>query len=216
MKKVLLAVLFSAVAAATTWAQAQGQFADQSTAVAAEAQPAPPARPAAPAPTSAPAVPARPAQAPAPAPSPAPAQPAPLQIVPVAPRQGASAPRNIRFDIAITEAGGTRPSTKTISITVSDNGGNGSVRNIVKAPGDTSVSLNVDVRNVLAYDNGVVRASINIEYQPYTPDASAPSGGVVASATSVFQDGRRTQILQTSDPLSDRRITIEVTTTVLK
>ena len=92
----------------------------------------------------------------------------------------------------------------------------GPVRNVTKAPGDSTVSLNVDVRQVQGYENGAVRANVNVEYQPYTPDASAPSSGVVASASSMFYDGRRTQILQTSDPLSDRRITVEVLATVLK
>lgn len=207
MKNVLLAALFSAVTSAATWAQVPAPFADQ-TLVAAQAQPAAPARPAqAPAPTTPPAPPAVPA---APVPAPAP-------VVQTFVRQGSPAPRNIRFDISITETGGAKPGTKTVSLTVNDSGGNGSVRNIVRAPGgDSSVSLNVDVRQVQGFDGGSVRASINVEYQPYTPDASAPLTGVVASATSMFQDGRRTQILQTSDPLSDRRVTIEVMMTVLK
>lgn len=206
MKNVLLAVLFSAVTTATTLAQVPAQFADQ-TAVAAQAQPAPPARPAAPAPAAPAAPPAAPAVAvPAPAPL----------VVQTFARAGSAAPRNIRFDIVITETGGSKPATKTISLTVSDSNGSGSVRNLVKAPGDSTVSLNVDVRGVQAFENGAVRAAVNVEYQPYTPDASAASSGIQSSITSMFQDGRRTQILQTSDPLSDRRITIEVTTTVMK
>jgi hypothetical protein len=210
MKNVMLAALFSVVTAATTWAHAPVQFAEQ-TVAAAQAQPAPPARPPSPAPAAAPTPPPAPAVA-APVAQPAPVAP----FVVASARQGAPPPRNIRFDISITETGGARPGTKTVSLTVNDSGGNGSVRNVVKAPGDSSVSLNVDVRQVQGFEGGSVRASINVEYQPYTPDASAPSTGVVASASSMFQDGRRTQILQTSDPLSDRRITIEVMTTVLK
>lgn len=207
MKNLLLAALFSAATAAATWAQvpAPVQFADQ-TAAAAQAQPAPPARPAAPAP-------AAPAAPPA---APAVPVPAPASVFQTFARAGSAAPRNIRFDIVITETGGSKPTTKTISLTVSDSNGNGSVRNLVKAPGDSTVSLNVDVRSVQAFESGAVRASVNVEYQPYTPDASAASSGIQSSITSMFQDGRRTQILQTSDPLSDRRITIEVTTTVLK
>jgi hypothetical protein len=210
MKNVLLAALFSVVTAATTWAQALPLFADQPTAIAAQAPPAAPARPATPAPGTAPAVPAPPA-APAVA---VPPTAAPPQFVRAG--QGSAPPRNIRFDIAITETGGSKPTAKTISLTVSDSNGNGSVRNLVKAPGDSTVSLNVDVRAVQAFEGGAVRASVNVEYQPYTPDASAASSGIQSSITSMFQDGRRTQILQTSDPLSDRRITIEVMMTVLK
>lgn len=162
-------------------------------------------QPAAPAPPAAPPRPATPA---APA---VPAPPAPPQRA-----QSAPSPRNIRFDIFITESGPAKPVTKNVSLTVNDSGGTGSVRNLVKAPGDRPVSLNVDVRGVQAFVDGAVRANVNIEYQPYNPDATASSSGIQASAVSMFQDGRRMQILQTTDPLSDRRTTIEVLATVLK
>ncbi len=83
--------------------------------------------------------------------------------------------------------------------------------------GDSVVSLNVDVGQVQGFEGGVGPG------QPSTLNISRtrrmrPRRRRVSwsSATSMFQDGRRTQILQTSDPLSDRRITIEVTTTVMK
>lgn len=160
---------------------------------------------------AAPAPPAAPPRAATPAPLAAPAPPAPPQRA-----QSAPSPRNIKFEIFITESGPAKPVTKNVSLTVNDSGGTGSVRNLVKAPGDRPVSLNVDVRNVQAFEDGAVRANVNIEYQPYNPDATASSSGIQASATSMFQDGRRMQILQTTDPLSDRRTTIEVLATVLK
>ncbi len=206
MKNVLFAALVSAVATTTSWAQSPQTSAEPvqlwAQVLTAQARPAPATAP--------PAAPAPPPQAAPPAPPP----PATVAAVPA--RSGVTAPRNVRFDIVITEAGTAKPSTKTISITVSDSNGNGSVRNLVKAPGDSTVSLNVDVRAVQAFDGGAVRAAINVEYQPYTPDASAPSSGIQSSITSMFQDGRKTQILQTADPLSDRRTTIDVTMTVLK
>ena len=75
--------------------------------------------------------------------------------------------------------------------------------------------LNVDVRQVQWLENGI-RATVTVEYQPYLPDVKSQPGMISASAQSVFFDGRRTQILVTSDPVSDRRTTIEVTATVLK
>lgn len=173
------------------------------------------AAPAAPAQPPAPAATARAVAPPAPAAPATPAAQAPVAPATVAaPRGSPAAPRNIRFDIVITETGGAKPTTKTISLTVNDSNGSGSVRNLVKTP--ATVSLNVDVRAVQAFEGGAVRASVNVEYQPYTPDASAPSSGIQSSITAMFQDGRRTQILQTSDPLSDRRVTVEVLATVLK
>lgn len=201
MKNVLFTALIVAAAATTSWAQTPETF-PETVPLLAQAAPAPPP---AQAPRTVQVLPAQPAP---PAPPATPAAPAPAA-------QGARIPRNVRFDIVITETG-PKPGSKTVSLTVSDLAGQGSVRNTAKAPGDSAVSLNVDVRQVQWYEPGVVRASINVEYQPYTPDVSAPSSGVIASAMSMFQDGRRTQILQTTDPLSDRRTTVEVTATFLK
>ena len=130
---------------------------------------------------------------------------------------------NIRFDVTITDTGGAKPLTKTLSLTIGSYNNNGSIRQTSQAanpsggtPPMLTVPLNVDVRNVYWLDNNSVRATIAIEYQPYLPDAKTQPGMILANATTVFFDGRRTQILVTSDPVSDRRTTIEVTATVLK
>ena len=144
--------------------------------------------------------------------------------------------RNLRFDITITDTGGPKPVTKSMSLTVSSGNNAGSIRNNARMPGGetmtvvttdpgkqpTSINqmmnfpLNVDVRAVNWVDDNAVRASVSVEYQPYVPDAKSQPGVIVASATTLFYDGRKTQILQASDPVSDRRTTIEVTATILK
>jgi hypothetical protein len=195
-----------------------------------QAQPAPPApgRPAtAPAaPTPAPG--ARPAPAAAPVAPPA----APAQVVPAPPAPPGPAPvrglpggPNIRFDVTITDTGGPKPQTKTLSLTIGSSNNNGSVRSTSQAPNPSAtlpsqppmltIPLNVDVRNVNWLENGI-RATVVIEYQPYLPDAKVHPGMIVANATTVFADGRKMQILATSDPVSDRKTTIEVTATVVK
>ena len=186
MKKVLCAALFGALTTTTTWAQT----------------PPTPATPASPARAAAG---ARQAAPPAPTVAVTPISPAVA-----APRAYPNPPRNVRFEIVITETGIAKPSTKTVSLTVNDGGGSGSVRN--GAP--NTASLNVDVRGVQAFEGGAVRAAIGVEYQPW--DTSTQLSSIQSSITSMFQDGRRMQILQTADPLSDRRTTIDVTMTVLK
>ena len=177
------------------------------------APPAPGRSPAAPAPT-------RPPAAPAPAPGTA------VPVEPPAPPSAQQLARmmvNVRFDVTITDTGGPKPVTKTVSLTVSP-GANGSIRSSAKGPDPatapgavTTVSwLNVDVRSVNPFDTNSIRAAISVEYQAYIPDAKVQPGAVTASSTSTFTDGRRTQILVTSDPVSDRRTTIDVTATVLK
>jgi hypothetical protein len=125
--------------------------------------------------------------------------------------------------VTITDTGGPKPVTKTLSLTIGTSNNNGSVRQTSQAPNPGAnpgppmipVALNVDVRNVNWLENGI-RATVAVEYQPYIPDAKTQPGMVVANATTVFVDGRRTQMLVTSDPVSDRKTTIEVTATVLK
>lgn len=212
MRKVLFTALLGVLVVAT---QARAQAALQ------QNPPAPaPATPTAPA---QPAAPARPAAAPA-VPQPALA------------RATINQQRNVRFDITITDTGVPKPVTKTLSLTVSSSNNAGSIRNLarlgdptvpitVPSPdGKTSaqvfsvvnVPLNVDVRSVSWVEENAVRASVSVEYQPYVPDAKAQPGLITASATTIFYDGRKTQILQSSDPVSDRRTTIEVTATVVK
>lgn len=210
MKKVLLVASLAVALATPVWAQNPPP-----------APVAPPARPAQ-APPAAPA--AQPAPAPPAAPRPGQARPATPARAPVAvavpaapavPAPGATA-RNVKFDITITDTAGGKPVVKALSVTVSDFGGNGSIRSTGVRSDGTPVPLNVDVRNVIGHSDSVVRASVNVEYQAYIPDAKPQPGLVTAVANSVFEDGRRTQILQTADPTSDRRTTIEVTATILK
>ena len=229
MKNVLFAALMSAMVTTTTWAQTPvAPPAPVPPPVLTVAPPvlapsvepgtvftlvqAAPAAPAAPAPPARVGAQARPAaQAPVAPPAPQTVAMPPAVVAAVNGPRFPNPPRNVRFEIVIAEAGVPKPSTKTVSLTVNDGGGSGSVRN-----GAASASLNVDVRGVQQFEGGAVRAAINVEYQPYVPEATAASGSIQSSITSMFQDGRRIQILQTADPLSDRRTTIEVTMTVLK
>ena len=212
MKKVLLVALLAVAVATPVWAQNPPPAPVAPPARPAPAPPAAPAAQPAPAPPAAPAA-ARPGQ-PRPA---APARPAvvPVPAPPAVPASGAT-PRNVKFDITITDTAGGKAVTKALSITVSNYNGTGSIRSTGARPDGSPVPLNVDVRNVTWHSDTVVRASVNVEYQAYIPDAKPQPGMVTAVANSVFEDGRRTQILQTADPTSDRRTTIEVTATILK
>lgn len=233
MKMFLLIALFGATCVATpAFAADQNVVTLQDVLVQAlQAAPTPPTAPARPAPR--PATAAAPAQAPAPAPPATPAAPAPAQAPPPFPPQPARPTANVRFDVTITDTGGAKPVTKTLSLTVTPGNSSASIRSSARTtpegPGTlqlgtgpvvigppTTVSLNVDVRGVSWVESNAVRASVTVEYQPYVPDAKVQPGVVTASATSAFFDGRRTQILSTADPISDRKTTIEVTATILK
>jgi hypothetical protein len=152
-------------------------------------------------------------------------------------------PRNIRFEVTITDAAvSTKPVSKTVVVTVVEGNTTGSVRSEAPIPGAEpsvpngftvvdkdgktqpmqvrpTLPLNFDVRLPrVIEDRGAtwVQANISVEYQPYVADAKTRPATVRAGSTSVFENGKKTILLQAADPISDRRTTIEVTATVLK
>jgi len=158
---------------------------------------------------------AKPAPAARPAPPAAPPPPPPLPPAPPAPpREGQ--PINIRVEITISESGGTLPPVKKTVTTVVGDGHSGSVRE--SAPFNTP--LNVDVHaDILA--NNKLRVGSTVEYwsnaqmQPGT-DARPGRTDVRASVVSVLDSGKPLMISEATDPISDRRVTVEVTATILK
>jgi hypothetical protein len=164
------------------------------------------------------------AQTPAPAPQPAPAP-----------------PRNVRFDIIITEATIPRPTMKSLVLMINEADRVGSIRNIARVPGTDpnvpstvtitdkdgknqtiptgarSLPLNVDVRMATpAVINDTVRATVTIDYQPYNAEAKNQPAAVGGTASMVFDSGKRVTIIQTVDPITDVKTTIDVTATILK
>jgi hypothetical protein len=147
-------------------------------------------------------------------------------------------PHTVRFDLTITDTGGPKPVTKTMTLTMATGFNEvGSIRAGATIPGiivdrgyntdkdgriqpippaTLVLPLNFDVRQPTVYDDMSVRASVTVEYQPVPADGKTPPTTVRASSTSVFENGKKTVLLQAADPVSDRRTTIEVTATVLK
>lgn len=148
------------------------------------------------------------------APSPA-AQAPEAQPVPV---QGPTAPPdeslNIRYQIVIRETGGSQPRTKTVSLTMAQ-GSESSIRAQGTAPSRTNHPLNVDLSPVALRGNRV-RTRVGVEYTPQAPDATqGPPPLFVREALMVWLDnGKPTVISEAADPLSDRRITVEVTANI--
>jgi hypothetical protein len=160
------------------------------------AQPAPRAQPA----TAKPVAPAR-------------AEPAPASR-PVAPDPLRNEPINVRYEIAIREEGGAQPSVKTVTMT-------GTLYEVstMRATSDLRSPLNVDV-NPTALNGSKVRTKIGIEYTP--PPGGETTGAtamplIVRQAIHVWLDSGKSMVVsQAADPRSDRRLTVEVTATVLR
>jgi hypothetical protein len=188
----------------------------------AQAPPRPPQTPQAPAAPAAPAAPPAAAQAPGVPPPPPP--PAP----PGGPRREGQA-INVRVDLNITEeGGGGAPVKKSVSAVVAD-GFSGYVREQGFAPNlaanmpGRSVPLNLDAYpTILA--NGKIRLSCSIQYNAApmsapvaTTDARLGSGtDIKQNLVLILDSGKSLVVSQATDPISDRRVTVEVTATILR
>jgi hypothetical protein len=88
--------------------------------------------------------------------------------------------------------------------------------------GESPVTINVDARPNLLRD-GAIRLQLGLEYLP-RPSASPPDAAVQPLGASglnqrmnlILQDGKPLLISQAADPGSDRKISVEVSATVLR
>jgi hypothetical protein len=181
------------------------------TALAQQPAPAPPRPPRA----AAPAAPAAPPAQPAP-----PAPPATTAVVPEMP---AGQLVNIRIEVAVIEEGGTgQPSRKTVSLTLADRQ-NGSVRATASpfeqipfpAPRPDPAGnegpaprMNVDVFPMMQRDG---RAQVQL-----TLDYGRPGAGTSIRVEPLLESGKPMVVSHTMNPASDRRISVEMTATIVK
>jgi hypothetical protein len=160
------------------------------------------------------------------APTPAPAQrPTPLAVeppAPAAPRGGGpmlpNPPVNVRVDLTITDTYAGSPSKKTVTMLIA-NGGGASIRTNMQRLTSNAPVLNVDGQ-LTVYPGNVVKLFLTFNYWPgspaNSPSAPPPPGEVTESANVLLMDGKTMVISQSADPTTDRKVTVEVTTTVVK
>jgi hypothetical protein len=174
----------------------------------------------------APTQPATPPRPPTPVAPQAPQAPQTPPVPPAPPRPEPVPSQSVRIEVTITDSlSAGAPTKKTVTMLVADNR-NGRIRttNFVRfselagsTPNQTPVTLNVDARPTLRTD-ARIQLDLTIEYMPEAP---ANSGGLRPSSISeslsaLVQDGKPTLISQSADPVTDRKVTIEVTATIVK
>ena len=113
-------------------------------------------------------------------------------------------PVNIKFDLTLTDqAGGGEAAKKTVSLLVLDRQ-TGYVRSTATSERTGPMRINVDARpQILATGN--IRVTLSLEYQAITQQL-----------TVVVESGKPLVLTQTADPLSDRKVTVEMRATILK
>lgn len=154
-------------------------------------------------------------------------------------QQGLRSPAmtNVRLQLTITDQSGSGLPVKKVMTLVLAGMGNGRVRSSgqvyrqASADNPTSgfeaVTLNADA-NIDRIDGDKVRAFITVEYAPApVSQASVESQGTVVnmfghgsplnqSVQVVLTDGKPLVIVETADPITDRKVTLEAVATILR
>jgi hypothetical protein len=156
-------------------------------------------------------------------------QPKPMAIPPPKPDEGQPNPRfvrtltNVQVELTLTDQLGTQaPEKKTVSMIVST-GNWGKIRSVgnVRPQNDAPfvVDLNVDARPFVSTE-GLIQLELTLVYSPpggADKDTLKPRPtGINQSLTVVLQSGKPLVISQAADPVSDRKVIVEVKATVLK
>ncbi|MBI2833423.1 MAG: hypothetical protein HYX76_03235 [Acidobacteria bacterium] len=170
---------------------------------------------------------ARAPQPPTPAPPPPPAPSAPSPRAQAAPRPRTPAPpdfelrgqpTNVKIELTITD---TRPSqapiTKTVTMIVGDRE-TGMIRSEARDPEAGEIPLHVDAGPTLLPDGRVrLRLSVSYDLPRQTTEKNSPyKHSIREGLAMLLESGKPLVVAQSADPLSDRKVTVEVKATVLK
>lgn len=181
---------------------------------AAAQQPQPQQPPTAPPPVTAPR-PGQPAARGQKPPTPPPSVP---QVVPILRPERAAVDarsRNIKLDVTFADTVGPDGVTKKTLTMLVLNARNGQIRSTGRDGG----IINIDAHPADLND-GRISVNLTIEYLPELSPQQLQSGvrlGMLSQSLTVLLDsGKPTVITQSADPRSDRKVTVEVTATVVK
>jgi hypothetical protein len=129
---------------------------------------------------------------------------------------------NVQIEFTLTDQSGSQtPEKKTVSM-IASSGSWGKVRSSAQMQqiGDLPyiVVLNVDARPFVSVD-GPIQLEMTLVYEPAKGegDARRPKmSGINQSQTVVLTSGKPLVVSQAADPISDRKVVVEVKATVLK
>jgi len=169
------------------------------------------------------------AQQPAPAASPAQGGDSTRPKASEQPAQREGQPVNVKLDLTITDQMGPgEPGKKTVTLIVADRSA-GSIRSIGNS---VRAILNVDATPQIL-PNGSIKVQLGLEYNPRQGGGTAdkikaangdvievprePGGSSLNQRVSVvLEPGKPLVLSQAADPISDRKITVEIRAAILK
>ena len=148
--------------------------------------------------------------------SPAPQTPKPAAPAEQSPQRAEQTgqPVNIKLDLTITDQlGPGEPAKKIVTMLVADRG-NSYIRSTGYANVPSNVRINVDASPSIL-PNGAIRLRLGLEYNPRVAD-NAVAASLHEQVTVMLEPGKPVVVSQSADPVSDRKITVEVRGTVVK
>ncbi|MCU0251542.1 MAG: hypothetical protein MUE61_15140 [Vicinamibacterales bacterium] len=129
---------------------------------------------------------------------------------------------NLRLEFTVTDQIGTAPPVKKIiTMNVAD-GESGRIRTNAevfrKNTAPTVVPLSVDASPEIEGTRIRLRASLEYQLLKEAPEPELPAGktSITQSVTAILNDGVATILSQSADPLTDRKVTLEVKATIIK
>jgi hypothetical protein len=140
-------------------------------------------------------------------------------------------PVNIKIEVSITDQSGTNPpAKKVVSMIVGDRQRN-SIRSSANVPVKVSgapntfnyrnVTINVDAHpSIVQKEPSKLMLEFGMQYQPKSgggqEDLEPGMASLNESMSLILESGKPMVVSQAADPSSDRKITVEVTATILK
>jgi hypothetical protein len=152
--------------------------------------------------------------------------PAVVKPVPEAPPPAA----NVRIEVSITDQTGTgTPARKVVSMIAGDRN-NTNIRSSASVPVKSmggmvnyrNVTINVDARPMIHLkDPNKVVMNIGLEYLPRSVGGQEEMEAGMATLSErlnglILESGKPMVISQAADPTSDRKVTVEITATILR
>jgi hypothetical protein len=138
---------------------------------------------------------------------------------------------NIKIELSITDQSGTNPpAKKVVSMTVGDRQRN-SIRSSANVPVKVlgnptamnyrNVTINVDSHpSIMQKEPTKLLLEFSLQYQPKSgggqEDLEPGMASLNESMSLILESGKPTVVSQAADPSSDRKITVEVTATILR
>lgn len=123
---------------------------------------------------------------------------------------------NIRLTLTITDTFDAPASKKTITLIVAQSFG-GQIRSLAQFAG--AATIDVDAL-ATAYQSGLIATRITFNFQAAVPREGplkdTRPAMINESFTVVLQDGKPMVVSESADPGSDRKVTVELTATILK